>query len=196
MKEIDRHVDPEDLERYSMGTTSPAESTVIEEHLLTCDSCEHILEEADDYSAAMRLAAEQWRREAKEAKGRVWQFPAWFPAMAAAACGLLLVVGTLHFVQPSEPAVAVSLTALRSNGAGGSAPARRELLLHPDLTGLADDASYRLEIVDQTGHTVRQGGLARGQDGIKFAGLRAGPYFVRVYLQAGELLREYGLEIR
>jgi hypothetical protein len=69
-------------------------------------------------------------------------------------------------------------------------------MLHPDLTGLAEDSSYRLEIVDQTGQTVRQGKLTRAQNGIQVRGLGAGLYFVRVYLPAGELLREYGLRIR
>ena len=92
--------------------------------------------------------------------------------------------------------MAVSLTALRSDGAGNSAPSGRELMLHPDLTGLAEDSSYRLEIVDQTGHMVRQGKLTRAQNGIQVRGLDAGLYFVRVYLPAGELLREYGLQIQ
>src|SRR5450759_4593536 len=129
MRDIHRHVDAEDLERYSMGAIS-------------------------------------------------------------------LVVATLRLAQLPGPVVGVSLTALRGNGAGSIAPAGRELMLHPDLTGLAEDASYRLEIVDRTGHTVRQGTLARAQNGIKVPGLSAGLYFVRVYRQAGELLREYGLEIQ
>jgi hypothetical protein len=109
---------------------------------------------------------------------------------------MLLVVATLRLAQPPGPVVGVSLTALRGNGAGSSAPAGRELMLHPDLTGLAEDSSYRLEIVDRTGHTVRQGTLARAQNGIKVPGLSAGLYFVRVYLPAGKLLREYGLQIQ
>ena len=58
------------------------------------------------------------------------------------------------------------------------------------------EARFRLEIVDQAGHTVRQGELTRARDGIQVPGLGAGLYFVRVYLPAGELLREYGLRIR
>jgi hypothetical protein len=38
--------------------------------------------------------------------------------------------------------------------------------------------------------------LTRARDGIQVPGLGAGLYFVRVYLPAGELLREYGLRIR
>src|SRR5664279_570768 len=73
------------------------------------------------------MASEQRRRDERSAKGREWRFPAWFPALAAVACGLLLGVVTLRFVRPPGPVVAVSLTALRSTGAAGSsAPAGPE----------------------------------------------------------------------
>jgi hypothetical protein len=49
--------------------------------------------------------------------------------------------------------------------------------------------------VDQTGHAVWQGAFAQAQARIQVPGLSAGLYFVRVYLPAGELRREYGLEI-
>jgi hypothetical protein len=69
-------------------------------------------------------------------------------------------------------------------------------MLYPDLTGLTDASSYRLEIVDQTGRPVRQLTLARAQNGIRVRGLGAGLFFVRVYLRSGELLREYGLQLQ
>jgi hypothetical protein len=69
-------------------------------------------------------------------------------------------------------------------------------MLHPDLTGLAEASSYRLEIVDLTGRPVRQGTLARAQKAVKVPGLAAGLYFVRVYPPSGELQREYGLQIQ
>jgi hypothetical protein len=196
MRDIHRHVDAEDLERYSMGT-SPLEVTpLIEEHLLTCDGCQDRLRETDAYLHAMRTSSEQVRRDERTAKGREWRIPAWFPVLAAVACGIVLVLAAPRFIRPPGPVVAVSLTALRGGGARNSAPSGRDLMLHPDLTGLAEDSSYRLEIVNQTGHTVRQGTLTRARNGIRVPGLGAGLYFVRVYLPAGELLREYGLRIQ
>jgi hypothetical protein len=194
------HLGAEDLEKYSMGTSSPEETARVEEHLLVCEGCQDRLRENDEYLLAVRMASQQTRRDEKSAKPRNWRFPAWFPswlpALAAVACALLVVaVLTLRSGRPG-PAVAVSLTALRSDGAGISAPSGRELLLRPDLTGLAESSSYRLEIVDQTGHPVRQGKIERSQKGIQIPGLGAGLYFVRVYLPAGEFLREYGLEVR
>ncbi len=196
MREIDHHVDVEDLERYSIGTSSLAESTQIEEHLLTCECCQDRLRETDDYVLAVEMASRQLRQGEKVIKRREWRFPVWFPPLAAVACGLLLVAAALRLVRQPGPVVAVSLSALRSNGAGTGAPAGRQLVLHPDLTGLAESSSYRLEIVDQTGRAVRQGTLGRTQTGVAVPGLAAGQYFVRVYLPGGELLREYGLQIQ
>ena len=190
------HVDAEDLERYSMGESPPEATPFIEEHLLTCDICRNRLQETDAYLRVMRTSSEQLRRDEKAAKKREWRIPAWFPVMATVACGIVLVFATPRFIRSPGPVVAVSLTAVRSGGAGNSAPSGRELMLHPDLTGLAEDSSYRLEIVNETGHTVRQGALTRAHKGVQVRGLDAGLYFVRVYLPAGELLREYGLRIQ
>lgn len=196
MRDSHYHLDAEDLETYSMGTGAREDAALLEEHLLTCETCQDSLRETDDYLLAMRTASQQCRRDEKAAKGREWRFPAWFPALAAVACCLLLVVVTLRFLPSPAPVAAVFLSALRGNGAASSAPAGRELLLRPDLTGLAEISSYRLEIVGQSGHPLRHGTLARGQNGFKVPGLGAGSYFVRLYRPAGDLLREYALEIR
>lgn len=196
MREIDHHVDVEDLERYSIGISSPAESAQIEEHLLTCECCQARLRETDDYVLAVEMASRQVRRDEEATERRAWRFPAWFPPLVAVACGLLLAVVAFRLVRPPGPVVAVSLSAQRSNGAGTGAAAGRQLILHPDLTGLAESSSYRLAIVDQTGRAVRQGTLGRMEAGVAIPGLVAGQYFVRVYLPAGELLREYGLQIQ
>ena len=196
MKEIDHHVDVEDLERYSIGISSLAESTQIEEHLLTCECCQDRLRENDDYVLAVQRASRQLRRDEKVTERGGWRFPAWFPPLAAVACGLLLIVAAVRLMRSPGPVVAVSLSALRSNSGGTGAAAGRQLILHPDLTGLAESSSYRLEIVDQTGRAVRQDVLGRTEAGVAIPGLGAGQYFVRVYLPAGELLREYGLQIQ
>jgi hypothetical protein len=196
MRDFDRHLDADELERCAMGTSALEDAALLEEHLLTCEGCQERLRETDEYVLAMRAASQQRRRDETAAEERQWRFPAWFPALAIAACCLLLVVVTLRLLPSTGPVVAVSLSALRNNGAGNNAPAGRELMLRPDLTGLAENSPYRLEIVDQTGRRVRQGTLAPGQNGIKVPGLGAGLYFVRIFRPAEDLLREYGLEIR
>src|SRR5262245_2556529 len=107
MKKIQRHMDAEDLERYSMGNSSPEESESIDEHLLTCEDCRDRLRETDEYVRAMRTTAARLRREEESAGKRHWGVPAWFPALAAAAC-LLLVVFAIRFSRQPAPAVSVS----------------------------------------------------------------------------------------
>ena len=200
MTDIHRHVDAEDLERYSMGSFPLEDAPRIEEHLLTCDGCRNRLLEADEYLFVMRASSAYWRRNEgtskKNSKCREWRMPTWFPGLVAVACGIVLVVATPHFVRPPGPVVAIELTALRSDGAGNDAPSGRDLVLRPDLTGLVESPSYRLEIVNLTGQKVRQGKLTRAQNGVQVARLSAGLYFVRVYLPPAELLREYGLRIQ
>lgn len=196
MREIHRHLDIEDLESYAMGTGSVENAVVIEEQLLICGECRDRLQEADEYVLAMQMASRQLLQNERPVERRQWRFAIWFPA-AVVFCSLLLaVVWELHPVASDAPPIAVSLTALRNRGDGNVAPEGRELLLHPDLIGLAGSPAYRLEIVDLTGHTVRQSSFARAQQSVRLAGLGAGQYFVRVYLPGGELLREYGLDIR
>src|ERR1039458_9782089 len=105
MRDSDRHPDAEDLERYSMSMGAREDAALLEEHLLTCEGCQERLRETDDYLLAMGTASQQWRRDEKAAKGRQWRFPAWFPALAVAACCLLLVVVTLRFVQSAGPEI-------------------------------------------------------------------------------------------
>jgi hypothetical protein len=97
---------------------------------------------------------------------------------------------------PAQPAVTVDLVAMRGAGTSETAPAGRTLLLHPDLTGLAASPSYRIQVVGEGGIEVRQSPMDAARGRVQFTGLSAGIYFVRVYLPGGELLREYGLEIR
>lgn len=195
MRDIHCHADAEDLESYSMGASSVEETARIEEHLLICEDCRDRLQQSEGFLNSMQVAARQWRRDEKVLERRAWKIPAWLPVLAA-ACALVLVVVAVRAVRSTGPAVAVSLTALRGNGAGSIGPAGRQLSLQPDLTGLADVPDYRLEIVDQTGRPVRLAALPRTPGAVAVPGLGAGQYFVRLYLPAGNLLREYGLEIR
>jgi hypothetical protein len=178
-----------------MGASSPDETSQIEEHLLICEDCRNRLRETAGFVNSVQMAARQWRRDERAARGHGWSIPAWFPVLAA-VCGLVLIAVAIRVVRPHGPAVAVSLTAFRGAGAGSIGPSGRELTLQPDLTGLAEAPAYRLEIVDQTGRPVRLATLTRTVGGVNVPALGVGLYFVRLYLPVGNLLREYGLEIR
>ena len=195
MRDIHRHMDEEDLEKYSAGMGSAEDFSAYEEHLLVCEPCRLKLQEAEEYLGAMQFAARKIRLETPLAPvKRAWRFPVWIPAFAAVACVLVVLVLLTRSHAP-QPAFAVALTALRSNGSGIAAPAGRDLQLQPDLTGLAAEAFFRLELVDQTGRSVWQGSLPAGQVVVTVPGQKAGLYFVRVSVPGGQLLREYGLQI-
>src|SRR3982750_2569148 len=185
MRDIRRHMDGEELEQYSVGTSSPEETAALEEHLLTCEQCREQLQTTDEYVLAMRSAALHERQQAP-VRRREWRSPAWFPALAAAACGLLILIAARSWMAPVQPAVAINLIAMRGARNGSTAPADRGLLVHADLTGLAPAATYGVQIVDQDGREVRRGQMQAARNTVQFAGLRAGTYFVRIYLPRGE----------
>jgi len=194
MRDIHRHMDEEELEQYSLGTADSETNTALEEHLLVCERCRKQLQNTDQYVFAVRSAA-QHQREAAERKRRFWGLPLWVPALAAVACGIVIMIAVRAPGTSPQPAIAVSLTAMRDSGRGSSAPSGRDLLIYPGLNGLAPVASYRLEIVNDTGQVVRQVVL-EGSGAARVAGLDPGTYFVRLSTTSGELLREYGLTIR
>jgi len=196
MRDINRHADVDELEQYSMGTLPEEEREPLEEHLLACPNCQQRMREADEYVSAMRMAGVQARLDEMEPARRVWRIPTWFPALAVVACSLLLMLAAVRFVRQPGPIATVTLTAMRGNGSSSVAPAGRDLVLHPDLTGLVESTGYRLEIVDQSGHPVRQANLVRSAGQVRVAGFGRGQYFVRVLLPQGELLREYGLVVQ
>jgi anti-sigma factor RsiW len=65
-----RHMNPDEIEKYSMGTLSEAEAAPFDEHLLVCEKCRTLVEASDAYVAAMRAAAKRTRQRAGEVKPR------------------------------------------------------------------------------------------------------------------------------
>jgi hypothetical protein len=187
MGDAQGHISAEDIERYSMGDTSEEEVSRIEEHLLVCETCQNRVTESDGYVSAMRTAATQLRSSPRRRK-----LPRWIPLLAAAALVIVAATFALRLVRaPAEPAVIVNLEATRGAGIEARAPAGRRLDLALNLAGLASAPYYRIEMVDRLGTPVWQGTTAQAHVPPR----ATGAYFIRVYSPAGELLREYGLEI-
>jgi len=65
---LDRHLDEEGAERYSMGKVSAGDAAQIEEHLLSCEGCRGNVAAADVYVTAMRLAAAKVRNAERKPK--------------------------------------------------------------------------------------------------------------------------------
>jgi hypothetical protein len=197
-----RHLTEEEVEQYSMGAIPDGECGEIEDHLLICETCQGRVSEHDVYFGAMRAGCAGLIDDPAGWFERLFRFPG-FPRLApvAAALAVLLVAGVMRsrLAAPvgSGPAVVVSLEAMRGASSGVQAPAGRPLALHLDLGGLTRTAS-RAEAVDGEGRVVWKGPVAASSGSpdvvVDLPRLKAGQYFVRIYSEGGDLLREYGLE--
>jgi hypothetical protein len=197
--EIDRHMDEEEVERYSLGGISEPDSSRLDEHLLICEFCQSRVAESDRYVSTMQFAAAQMRRDTRRSKTR-WAGFSGFAALAAAAVILYLAIGGPGLAKRAaapQPAFLLNLIATRGNGIEAKAPAGTTLNLQMELAGLRNEPWFRLEIVDGLGKRVWQGNVVP-QDSKAAASvpkMAGGVYFVRAYAPSGDLLREYGLEV-
>jgi len=200
-----RHMDEEQIEKYSMGAVSEEESALLDEHLLTCGFCRNRVTKSDDYVVAMQGASWHSRRQQRQPKAGRRFFPRlipFFPAAsliaAAGLIGLVAMAGLRPWERETAQVFAVNLVATRGAGIEARAPAGRALVLNLELAGLPVQPSYRVETVDRLGKVVWQGTVP-SQDSkaaASLSGMPAGVYFVRVYAASGELLREYGLDVQ
>ncbi len=181
--DVNGHLNEEEIEKYSLRVTAEPDLTRIEEHLLVCEFCRKQVEDSDFYVRSMQTAAARSRREAGTA----------FPWRALLPVAAVLIIGFVLFHRTGQAPLAVVLTATRGGGAGvaARAPQGKRLALQPDTTGLPPAGSYRLEMVDQNGGLVWAGTFP----GQPLKPLPAGGYFVRLFSQQGQLLREYALEL-
>jgi hypothetical protein len=183
-----RHLDAEDVERYSLGLAPEEEAAHFEEHLLICQACRDRIVECDQTAAGFQQASARIRRQGViEIAPRRSLWPA---LLAAAAMIAVLALITWSRSTTRLPA-AVTLTAMRGGELLAHAPAGAPLRFDPDTTGLPASPSYRLEMVDAVGHKVWSG----VSPGPPAPPQRKGTYFVRISIGAGDVLREYGLKV-
>ena len=188
-------MDTEELERISLGQASAEETEAFEEHLLLCPACQQRFEETESYTHAIRAAAAELQVD--RAAGRSWwSMPRLVPALACMALLAIGIVSVTRFSANTPPPLAVSLTATRGSVPGGTVPAGREMELAPDLSGIATPGPYRLEIVDARGDVAWKGVFDGAAGRVAVPALHVGTHFVRIYSAQGELLREYGLNVR
>jgi hypothetical protein len=199
MTQSENHLRDEEVERYSLGEARQDEAENWGEHLLLCETCRLRVADSDAYVAAMRAAAAQLRQSHPPRERRWWKtFPGLLPAAAGlAALAVVVFVALPGNRRPRAPAtVAVHLAATRGAGIEAQAPSGTQLFLQPDLAGLPELSAYRLEVVDSAGKSMWRGALpSTAGSGATVPRLQAGIYFVRVSSPAGDLYREYGLDV-
>jgi hypothetical protein len=120
-----------------------------------------------------------------------------------AAAVLLVLAGSTVWRMGSPVAMApvatVKLIALRGGeGSGARAPSGRPLDLVFRRNNLAEDLSYRAEVVNSSGRSMWSGWVRIGDQDLSIRvdqPLEAGAYWVRLSSSAGQLLREFGLNV-
>ena len=172
----------------------------VEEHLLICGRCQDAVAATDEFVAAMKGAIRQpvpqWGvlpALMRISRGSV----ALAPAIVLSLVALLAVWN--HAAQDQSAPVAVNLSSMRGLSPLASAPAGKPLQLSIDLPDLVSTAAYRVEVVDAAGSPVWKGAVS-DIDGKLVATmskpLGKGVYWVRLYGQHAELLREFGLSAK
>ena len=186
--DLNRHLEDEEIEQYSLRSLPETEVERVEEHLLICETCRKRIEASDQYLQAVRDAGRDLRERPVRRKFRLYIL-----ALPLAAAVIAVIAAALFPRSTSREHLpfAVSLSAVRGVAGESKAPSGQNLDLRLDLTGLAEGSAYRINVVDQSGKVVSMALLPETRIGA----LPAGTYFVRVYSRGDELLREYGLQV-
>jgi hypothetical protein len=177
------------FEDYAFERLSAQQLIDFEEHLLICARCQSTLAKTDEYVRLMKAATAAYVAENSSPSRRRG-----LRRNVAAAAVLLLTCLTalLSLRTPPGNPQTIQLEAYR--GKVSVARAGVPLNLKIDLTklDLKDErsaAAYKVEVVDGTGGRVWFGGAPVYLAG----GLAPGTYWVRLFSDSGELLREFGV---
>jgi hypothetical protein len=203
------HIDEEALEKYSMGNLPETDLARLEEHLLVCPGCQDRLKELDNFLTAIRTVGPRLRAQRGAKRHPWWQLfptPA-FPRLALAGSLALLVlafvvgrVWNLRSGPDLTPATVVLQLARGPDAAVETvAPAGQPLILETDVSQLTGFPAYGVEIVTSNGERLFRSSATATEGRMRVPvsrAFRAGSYFVRLYSPAGELLREFGLQVR
>ena len=194
------------LEEYAFDRLEEQQTGPLEEHLLMCPACQESLASIDEYILLMKQALLE---RASLPPARPPRFthafrvaPAWTTVIGALAAAAL-VVFAVRWTEAPRIAVPVELVALRGGGAAmAKARAGDPLEIRLDVSDIASGAvgkTFRLEMVDAFGREVwSRRATSRSAKVIARVDRRlgAGIYWVRLYSDEGDLLREFGLQAR
>lgn len=189
-----KHPTEDDFEEYAFGRVAEDAASDFEEHLLICEQCQHALTRTTEYIHVMKAASAAYVADHPTISPRK-QFRSESLRRNAAAAAVLLLMcltGLLSWRNPPSDPTTIALEAYRAGGpsALAQAPAGRPLDLQIDLKDLPPASRYRVEVVDTNGRRVWFGGTPARLT----KGLPAGTYWIRLFAESGELLREFGLQ--
>lgn len=209
-KELHAHPPEEVLERYVMHRMSDEEVERVEDHLLICQKCRDAVDDSERWVALMKSALMAEPEQPAGTRRRWWQSLAgsgakadhWYhlvgaPALAGALALFLAVWVALPLLRQQGGATKareISLSAIRGNDLRQEVGAGQSLQLRfTDLEG--STSGCRVVIVTAEGQEFWTGAIA-AQGGVQVPGLRPGAYWVRVFTDRGDQIKEYGLVAR
>ena len=186
------------LELYCLGRLEDADCASLEEHLLICASCQDQVAELDVFVTSFRAAASAPPPQARsDPTGWSWR-PVlnWaLPAVAAIAITAFYSVDPLKL--PARGAEqTVILESLRGARLGAKAGANRPLRLVVPAEDMSGTVEGRL--VDSSGAEIWRGPgeIAGTKLTLQVAdGIEPGRVWLRIFAPAGELRREYALDV-
>jgi len=191
------HEPDDQLELYALDRLPEDAMERVEEHVLICDHCRTRLDDIGEFAYTMRQSLLVTQTDQEPAQ-RGW-FHGWHLKVAlggALAFALLYVVFVYRSSHLPSLAPVASLTLSAVRGENAVAAPGREY----DLTlRAASGTNLPVDVVDAAGKVVWSGTAAAHTDGVRARvtkPLQPGSYFVRLKSPSGELVHEYGLDIR
>lgn len=191
------HETDEQLELFALDRLPEAAVERVEEHLMICDSCRMRLSDIGEFAHSMRESLRA--APLGPVPRRVGWFEGWNLKLAfgaAVACALVIAFVTWRGGNALNlaPVATLTLSAMR----GESAVIPQAMQLDLTLAG-ASGQHLSVEVVDATGKR-RWSGTADAADGVVRTTIdqvfAPGTYFVRLRSPAGDLLHEYGFQVR
>lgn len=193
------HVTIDELEEYLCGRIAQDRIAAVEEHLLICPGCRVACTRAEADWLAIRQAAVELRRDAREPvrRWRGFRMPVpVFGGIAAVALGVFVLTN----IEPAPRGVSeVSLVATRAVAENAVAKSGTALRLHLDTATLDAQGPFKVDLVDLRGRNLWSGDVSprSGEATVSIGkALKKGRYWVRLNSPAGEPLREFQLDVR
>jgi hypothetical protein len=188
-----RHPHEDVFDEYVFERLSDNEAIDFEDHLLICEECQSTLEETIEYVRLMKAATAAYAADRTRIPAPHLRFRSDGLRRNAATAAILLlmcITALLSWRTPGDPK-AIALEAYRAGDSSTvpRAPAGQPLDLKIDLKDLPPASGYRVEVVDASGRRVWFGGTPARLN----KGLAPGTYWIRLFTDTGELLREFGL---
>jgi hypothetical protein len=210
------HMTQEVLEDYCFERLPPPARDVVKQHLSSCNDCVAMLLDVDEDIYQLRIALEHsqaevtaptrmpmaraWRNFRETAKKSGLGFATTWAATAFA--GVMAVAWIVNSWNSAPPGSAVEVHLVATRGGDTDtltrAPAKRLLHFDIDTSEIPPSTGYRIEIVNARGKPVWSGPVKpSGQELVAEPTntLRAGVYWVRLYGDHNDLVREYGLKL-